>query len=217
MANKFSQRNIGLDDAQCFLSALEILSREETSDANGNLKLYDFIIQKLKIDIAAEAQLDYIVRPKLSDKTMRYLYFPDYVHSSNPPFSIATNKYVEIELSSDTVVVSVDKTNSLIKPIFIKHEDTFNHTNLPSAIYYPYLDLCIVTKGISFIFNKKKQGKLTAQIYDFPKMFQSIYTDGKLWYAKNRKPPLGLVRDYRYALLFEFAKKKYFLENHTTE
>lgn len=83
-----------------------------------------------------------------------------------------------------------------------------------AAFYYPYLDLCYIADGLhtSTVGVFRRKGSVTATICKIEQLFAHVRTDGKGWYNSHTVEKIEAVFDFRIAVIYETARKKYELE-----
>lgn len=209
------KKRIQFDNGGCYLQALQNIDLWMPQTNEDKVRYYSFVIDRLKIAIAAESHLDFVLRQDLDDNTKMWTYFPVYIYTD--PFnceSIMTEEKVNLDLSKELLVASTSKGSSLIKHLQARLEDEYVQNCNHRIKYFSYIDFGVVYDGIhsttSAMFYKK--GQVEAELCNFPKLFSSTITDGVKWWSITADKNMGLIRDYRYALLFEIAKRRFGIE-----
>lgn len=204
------------DSGGCYVQALKSLDLWQPNSKEDKLRYYGFIIDKIKIAIAADSQLDFILRPDLDDNTKNWeffplYYYPDVIHCK----CIETDKKHTLDLANDFLIASISKGNSLIRHLEARPNDKYIQTASHAAKFFNYIDIGIMYNGIHSTSSAMyyKSGIVTASVCDFPKLFDTTTTDGVEWWSETVNRSMGLVRDYRFAVLYEIAKRKYVVEH----
>lgn len=212
----YNKINRHYDNGSCYLKAIHNLDLWKPSDYDEKINYYSFVVDRLKIAIAADSHLDFILRLDLDDNTKAWEFFPSYVYfDAMHCESIDLKKKVDVNLSKDIVISSTSKGHRLIKHIVARFDDEYKQTSNHNICFYNYINLGVVLNGrhstASAIYHRKWFAK--ADLYDFTKLFSCTSTDGVEWYSITANKEIGFVRDYRYAVLFEAAKRKFQIEN----
>lgn len=85
-----------------------------------------------------------------------------------------------------------------------------------TSIYIPYLNLCLTSNDSHKTAAAKYAGKdveIDVQIYDLTSLFEYIETDGADWIYKERQSERDIVFDFRFAVIYSLAKRKYIIEH----
>lgn len=204
-----------LNSGECYIRSLKSLNLWQPTTEEDSIRYYNFIIDKLKIAVAADSQLDFILREDLDDNTKHWEFFPLYIYSDLLTCEcIETDMKHTLNLSKDVVVASVSKGNSLIKHLESRLDDKYIQTSSHTAKFFNYINLGIIYNGIHSTSSAMyyKSGIVTANICEFTRLFETTTTDGVEWWSEIKNQSMGLLRDYRYAVLYEVAKRKYKIE-----
>lgn len=114
---------------------------------------------------------------------------------------------------NETTYVSTWKSDSLFAAFLKIKNEVFKQDYNHEAVYYKELDLLHVQNGKhSAVAGSVLGGQVEAEVMSISDMFSEVETDGTHWYCFNHiqnNKIVGIVPDYRIAVLYELAKRKY--------
>ena len=116
----------------------------------------------------------------------------------------------EINLVTDYVITFPWDPERITRNLFNLKGQQFKNDENHQARYYKELDLCLVHNGrhSTTMGLYKNEGQIMASTISIASLFDYYTTDGAHWYGRD-KVKLNPVEDFRFALLFELAKRKY--------
>ena len=206
------KKRIQFDNGSCYVQALQNIDLWLPRTDEDKIRYYSFVIDRLKLAIAADSHLDFILRQDLDDNTKLWTFFPMYTYTNFLDCEcIETEEIIKLDLSRDLLAASTSKGNSIITHLKARLDDDYKQSCNHRVKFFSYIDFGVVYNGVhsttSAMYYKK--GTLNAELCDFPRLFSSTTTNGVEWQSTTANKNMGLVRDYRYAVLYEIAKRKF--------
>lgn len=194
---EFSQVLQTVDSWTSFMS-------EELSDSE-RVSFFDFLIRVISDDMRTSAASEMIYAGKQEARDFRQALFP-FTGWIRP---------VRAKVSSEgcTVISSVYDWGKLTRATADVEALGFQ-TRLSNytGAYYPELDLIAVENGLHHscvAAQTGRSGVFSVNVYELKRLFPFVHTDGDWWY--NSQDPMASprpVRDVRFAILFELARRK---------
>ena len=213
----WSRKRARFDNGGCYAEALQNIDLWMPYTDEDKIRYYSFVVDRLKIAIAADSHLDFILRSDLDDNTKSWIYFPAYRYTDSLHCEcIETGEKIKLDLSKDLLAASTSKGGSIVNHLKARLGNDYKQRSNHRAKYYSYIDFGVVYNGIHSTASAMyyKEGKIEADLCDFPQLFSSTATNGVEWQSITANKNMGLVRDYRYAVLFEIAKRRFSIDGH---
>lgn len=183
------------------------------------LDFINFLMAIIRDDVQTDYMAVIIYYTNIDDLKDARLPFPlEYRDESDKKHSIhCENEIKELDLATDFIIVwplSLEK----IKKSFtiLNHHDFKTTDDRQKAFYFRGLDMASVSKGNHSTLTGigLKKGKIVArEVYDIRKLFPHVDTDGVEWINHHTREIIQSVPDFRFAILYQFARMKYELEN----
>lgn len=211
------KKNSKYDNRMCYLQAINHIDLWDPITEEDKLRYYSFVIDRIKIAICAESHLDFILHQERNDNTKVWTYFPLYYYTNSLHSEcIETDQKIICDFSKDILADSTFKGKSLIRHLEARAEDDFIGTSNHLAKFFSYIDMGVIYNGrhsaAAAMYYKK--GSIKASLCDFPLLFSSTCTDGFEWYSNIAGKAMGQVVDYRYAVMYEIAKRRFRIDGH---
>ncbi len=180
---------------------LQLLDREQNPGMQ--ISLLDFSINAIGRELEAEV-------------TSRFLCHDESEDDSKHPYEIylaekhgASETIKNAALSDYNVITQPWKRGSLLHAVdsvfrygFLQSEGIYNGT------LYQELGLVVIGDGRHHLTAARIKGTASAdlRVYSLKPCFSTLTTDGSSWFYEEEQDPVG---DYRIALLYELARKRY--------
>ena len=163
----------------------------------------DYMINAIGIDIQGDA-----LTRKFCFSNCQYLNDNQIYSKCLPIFPC--RKEVLVDFSNKTVVCSPYNINKLTSAITDIHKEGFKfEKNYFSGLYYPDINLLIITNGVHHISATnflKLDGTCMADVYDMKNCFDLYTIKNNYWYRDSEQ--LFPMYDYRFGILYYLAKIK---------
>lgn len=191
-------------------------------DVNDQVIILDYILNIVREDLKTDL-LATILYSQEHLKKRIYFPFPiNYYDEKGREYTLDSDENInrKVDLATDCVLVLSWNRNRLrnsVKNIF-KNDfkyDKLNHL----AYYFTHIDICYAYNGTHSISSGigHKKGHIEAVECDIGKLFDHAYTDGVKWYNSHNNTELESVVDFRIAILYEVARKKYNIQKHSCQ
>ena len=197
-----------------FKSVIEIAEVNiHDKDDLEKIVILDYIIDILKIDICSSGIVEpFIIKPSSPYK------FPF-------PFRIYDENENQIEIFCGQKEITLENTDIYVRPwdtsrqfkniLNLKDKDFVYDKDNHYSYYYNDINLCYVFNGNHSINAGKyfKKGKIISTVCDITLLYHHCYTDGIHWYNSHTNNIITDVDDFRLAVIYQLAKKRYFIRN----
>jgi len=189
---------------------IKISSEDKTYECDMVLVI-DYMIDMVLNDLKYDYLSEIIYNP--NSQSVRFSPFPlKYKDEKGAEHSICNENNLQVVDFSKDIVFSTPwhkgrmpkNINSLTKVPFCYYGS--NHW----GYYYPELKMCYIYNGNHSVAMgaKKKQGTMEIPVCSITPLFEHVYTDGAHWYSVHDDVISGNVNDFRFAVLYELAKRK---------
>ena len=181
-------------------------------------EFYDYSIKMLANDL----KFDFLANVFYGEDVTNY--FTDNIFPRF--FKDANNDEVRLNISNSIKKIAIDEVASstyskekIHKNFPLRKKSFKQEENYHYYLYYPQIDFCHSSYDghhSTAIGVANKHGDVEAKVVCMIPLFENVYTDGAYWYSKHDKSKLkgdcGEVKDFRFAILFELARRIYFKE-----
>lgn len=193
---------------------------EQETEVDEKVLLLDSVMKAIRKDLQYDTLTTILYSKEHFDKRLPLLLLP-YSYYDNEGIEYATNsneeRNYEVSLATECVIVLPWERRRLKNSIkhIAKVEFEFDENNHFST-YFSALEICYVDNGLhsttSGIIHEK--GAIMAEYVDVEALFPHIVTDGEKWINVHTETPYELeVHDFRFAILYTLAQKKYYLNS----
>lgn len=196
---------------------------KQETEIEEKVLLLDFVMKAIRKDLQYDTLTTLLYSKEHFDKRWPLLLLPhSYYDEEGREYETNSDgeRSHEVHLTTECVIALPWERRRLKESI--KHigkvEFEFDESNHFST-YFSALELCYVYNGLhsttaGIIYGK---GAIMAEYVDVEALFPHVVTDGEKWINVHTKTPYDLeVHDFRFAILYTLAQKKYYLNNEST-